>query len=235
VATSRHCISLEEAFVRRFRHLTPSLAISIVALIVALSGTALAAGYVITSTKQISPSVLKKLKGNKGSKGSAGLKGATGAAGAPGATGAPGAPGAAGPQGAQGVQGIPGPFTSVLPAGKTLRGTFAVRGIATNTGEESVGAISFGFTLASAPTVHYINFGTPAPAECPGTATEPQATAGNLCVYEGVAPMNTTVRGEFDAVGGANNIATTFGAVAYADAAAAGAYRTRGSWAVTSS
>jgi hypothetical protein len=102
-------------------------------------------------------------------------------------------------------------------------------------GEESVGAISFGFTLASAPTVRYINFGTPAPAECPGTATEPQATAGNLCVYEGVAPMNTTVRGEFDAVGGANNITTTFGAAVYADATAATAYRTRGSWAVTSS
>ena len=47
--------------------------------------------------------------------------------------------------------------------------------------------------------------------------------------------MNTTVRGEFDAVGGANNIATTFGAAVYADATAATAYRTRGSWAVTSS
>jgi Collagen triple helix repeat (20 copies) len=225
VLTVRHCIPVQEALVHRFRQLTPSLVISVVALIVVLSGSALAAGYVITSTKQIAPAVLKKLKGNKGPRGSFG---------AVGATGAPGATGPQGPQGAQGVQGVPGPFPDLLSSGKTLRGTFAVRGIATAAGEESIGAISFGFTLAAAPTVHYVDFGTPAPAECPGTAAAPQATPGNLCVYEAAAPLNSTVRGEFDAVGGLNNLATTFGAAVYADAAAATAYRTRGSWAVTS-
>jgi hypothetical protein len=49
------------------------------ALFVALGGTSLAAShYVINSTKQINPKVLKKLKGNKGPKGATGATGATG-------------------------------------------------------------------------------------------------------------------------------------------------------------
>jgi hypothetical protein len=216
--------------VRRSRHLSPSLVISILALVVALGGTAVAAGYVITSTKQIAPSVLKKLKGNRGAKGHAGARGATGANGASGPTGAAGAAGAQGPQG---VQGVPGAFTDVLPSGKTLRGTFAVRGTAAAPGEESIGPISFGFSLASAPTTHYINFGVAPPAECPGTAAAPQAKPGNLCVYEAGAPVNSTTRGEFDAVGGLNDGAAAFGAAVFTDATATGAYRIRGTWAVT--
>ncbi|HWF36708.1 MAG TPA: hypothetical protein VG295_15110, partial [Solirubrobacteraceae bacterium] len=47
------------------------------ALVLAMSGGAFAASkYIITSTKQIKPSVLSKLKGNRGP---AGPKGATGA------------------------------------------------------------------------------------------------------------------------------------------------------------
>jgi hypothetical protein len=61
------------------------------ALVFSMSGGALAAKhYLITSTKQIKPSVLKKLKGNAGK---------TGATGAPGATGKEGSPGKEGPQG----------------------------------------------------------------------------------------------------------------------------------------
>jgi hypothetical protein len=68
------------------------------ALFVASTGTSIAAGhYLITSTKQIKPSVLTKLKGAKGP---AGAKGATGAIGATGATGAAGAAGVAGAAGA---------------------------------------------------------------------------------------------------------------------------------------
>jgi hypothetical protein len=52
------------------------------ALFVALGGTSLAAShYVISSTKQINPKVLKKLKGNRGPAGPTGSTGATGATG----------------------------------------------------------------------------------------------------------------------------------------------------------
>jgi hypothetical protein len=56
------------------------------ALFVALGGTSLAAShFVITSTKQIKPSVIKKLKGNRGATGPKGVQGPQGAKGATGA------------------------------------------------------------------------------------------------------------------------------------------------------
>jgi hypothetical protein len=67
------------------------------ALVFSMSGGALAANhYLISSAKQINPTVLKKLKG------------ASGKAGAPGAQGAAGAAGAAGKEGAPGKEGVPG-------------------------------------------------------------------------------------------------------------------------------
>ena len=48
-------------------------AIAWLALFVALTGTSMAAShYVVSSTKQIKPSVIKKLKGNRGAGGSTG-------------------------------------------------------------------------------------------------------------------------------------------------------------------
>jgi hypothetical protein len=63
------------------------------ALFVALGGTSLAANhYLINSTKQISPKVLKKLRGSRGPRGAQGTAGARGATGATGATGPAGTP-----------------------------------------------------------------------------------------------------------------------------------------------
>jgi hypothetical protein len=65
------------------------------ALLIVLGGSATAAShYLITSTSQIKPSVLKKLEGRAGTNGT------------PGSPGTPGVPGA---PGVQGVQGPPGP------------------------------------------------------------------------------------------------------------------------------
>jgi hypothetical protein len=73
------------------------------ALVFAMTGGAYAANhYLITSTKQISPKVLKALKGNAGAPGAAGVQGPAGAA------------GPAGPQGPGGPEGKAGsPGTSV--------------------------------------------------------------------------------------------------------------------------
>jgi hypothetical protein len=60
----------------------------VVALVFALTGGALAAGhYLITSTKQISPKVLRSLRGARGARGARGTAGATGAKGAAGSNG----------------------------------------------------------------------------------------------------------------------------------------------------
>ena len=65
--------------------------ISILALVLAMGGTGLAAKkYLITSTNQIAPTVLKKLHGARGASGPAGPAGANGAPGANGANGAAG-------------------------------------------------------------------------------------------------------------------------------------------------
>ncbi len=80
------------------------------ALIFAMSGGALAAShYLISSTKQISPKVLKALKGRAGKTGATGPEGPAGKAGSTGGTGATGATGATGFEGSEGKPGKQGP------------------------------------------------------------------------------------------------------------------------------
>jgi hypothetical protein len=82
------------------RHLSYANVAATLALVFAMSGGALAASrYLITSTHQISPKVLKSLRG------SAGHQGIPGVAGAPGLTGATGTTGNTGPRGATGETG----------------------------------------------------------------------------------------------------------------------------------
>ena len=72
----------------------------VIAVLFALTGGAVAAGhYLITSTKQISPRVLKSLRGARGARGARGL---------PGPRGVAGAAGAAGTNGVNGTNGING-------------------------------------------------------------------------------------------------------------------------------
>jgi hypothetical protein len=67
---------------------SPAAVVAVLALFVALGGTAVAAHhFLITSAKQIKPSVLRELKGATGRPGPAGPAGSQGASGAPGAQG----------------------------------------------------------------------------------------------------------------------------------------------------
>ena len=68
----------------------------------------------------------------------------------------------------------------------------------------------------SGRTAHVVAEGGPPTAQCPGTVDAPQAAPGHLCVYEG-----GTVS------------ADRFGWVAQISSVAAGAFQSRGTWAVT--
>ena len=166
------------------------------ALMFAMTGGAYAASkYVITSTKQISPKVLKALKGASGANGAAGVAGAAGPAGPAGpggpagALGAKGEPGAAGKEGAPGKEGKEGsPWTAggTLPSEKTETGTWTFAA-----GKEGpvLATISFTLPLAkalSATEVHYVG-PTGNGSTCPGLAAGPKAEPGNLCVYQTIA------------------------------------------------
>lgn len=86
------------------RRFTFANVVAVIALLFSMSGAAIAARhYLITSTRQISPKVLRELRGRNGQ------RGATGQSGAAGPQGATGSQGAAGPQGVTGPQGPAGP------------------------------------------------------------------------------------------------------------------------------
>ena len=89
------------------------MVVAVIALVFALTGSAVAAKrYLITNTQQISPAALKqiaKLAAKQGAQGVAGTPGAPGAPGTAGATGAAGAEGKEGAAGKEGVAGPPGP------------------------------------------------------------------------------------------------------------------------------
>ena len=94
-----------------------------------------------------------------------------------------------------------------------------------------LGSFSFGVTLASAPTVHYINAGAPVPAGCAGTLAAPDALPGNLCVFEQAA-VNVSGRYIGRGSNGAIGQADPFGFTMEFDSTGGGGTFARGTWAV---
>jgi hypothetical protein len=137
-----------------------------------MSGGALAAGhYLISSTKQISPAVLKKLHGARGAAGLSGPVGPQGPGGEQGIKGRVGPPGPEGPS-----------ALSPLVAGSTESGDFTVSLPSAAGAELLQGAVSFPIPLAERiPAEHVVFTKTSAPVErCAGPG---QASRGYLCIY----------------------------------------------------
>jgi hypothetical protein len=88
---------------------SPAMIVAVLALVVAMGGTAIAAKhYLITSLGQIAPKVRGKLAGVPGPQGPVGAKGATGASGPRGAAGVDGHNGINGTDGTNGTDGVDG-------------------------------------------------------------------------------------------------------------------------------
>jgi hypothetical protein len=185
------------------------------ALFFSMSGGALAAGhYLITSTKQIKPSVLSALKGKAGPAGANGANGAAGSTGPAGPAGAAGVKGETGTEGKEGKEGKPGkegkagkegsPWTDggTLPLEKTETGTWSFGA----TPIEAEGKLTFevpiSFSIPLKENIegahsHYVTKSEQeaksGPSECQGSFEKPSAAPGSLCVYE----KETNLKGEF--------------------------------------
>jgi len=230
---------------RRRMHVSPATAIATLALVFAMTGGAYAAGkYLITSTKQISPKVLKALKGKAGPAGAAGAQGPAGPAGKEGPVGkeGPAGKGERGEKGEKGETGATGQtgYTSTLPSGKTERGTWSF-GPTTAAATQQV-SISFGIPLAAPLNEEHVFLVTAeqekehkVPVACGGTRNEPQATKGNLCVYGAAEHHGTQLNPYFlnPELEEVNPIgAGVGGAVMYFENAPEGSIG-RGTWVVT--
>jgi hypothetical protein len=186
------------------RHLNYANVVATFALVFAMSGGALAAShYLISSPKQIKPSVLKSLTGKAGPAGAAGANGATGPAGPTGpggpqgaagtnGTGTNGTDGTNGKEGKEGKEGPPGPTEfKVLPSGQSEHGVLGFTGEEGEVEGYKTLPLSFSIPLPAAieeaqeaTNVHVVEYGETAPEECEeGTLAEPKAAPGNLCIY----------------------------------------------------
>ena len=223
--------------VARFVRVSPAMVVAVLALFVAVGGSADAAKRLITGRDIKNASITGLDVKNKSLTAAdirGQLRGSRGPVGPPGPTGAQGTQG---PQGVPGIQGPVGPFPDGdLPAGKTLRGAWASGGVATAAIQYAWDNISFGFRFASAPRAHIRPVGAAATGECPGSVAAPEAAAGQLCVYTQVSlnVIQTLLCDPASNVCGSNT-QNRYGTTVRATSNAAGIFYAWGTWAATSS
>jgi hypothetical protein len=143
-------------------------------------------------------------------------------------------PGPRGPVGATGAVGPAGPQTSTLASGQTLRGTYNLDIEAAAPGDGVGGDISFGLNLPQRPRVEIVPKNGPATSNCPGSAANPQASKGFLCVYKLTETTNTDGIAVCDlGCESEESAADTWGAELFLFANAKGRVFSDGTWAVT--
>jgi hypothetical protein len=161
------------------RHLTYANLAATLALLFAMSGGALAAShYLINSTRQINPKVLKRLKGNRGPRGRAGIPGIA----IQGPSGTNGLRGQRGEQGHEGPEGLSA--LSTLPPGRSESGVYGLAPANTVTTGALKQSVSFGLALPAAikpANIEYTPSATPT-TNCVGPG---KAARGFLCIYSG--------------------------------------------------
>ncbi|HEY4997279.1 MAG TPA: hypothetical protein VII03_04725 [Solirubrobacteraceae bacterium] len=163
------------------RHLSYANVAATLALLFAMSGGALAAShYLINSTHQINPKVLRRLKGNRGPRGPAGIRGIA----IQGPSGASGAKGAKGDQGRQGPAGLSA--LSTLPSGESESGVYGIVTPNSATSGALKQSVSFALQLGAALKPTSIEY-TPSATATTNCAGPGHAARGFLCIYSGGA------------------------------------------------
>ena len=212
---------------------TAGFVLSIIALCLALTGGAYAAGGGLTGKQKKEVKAIAKSFQGTGPAGAAGTNGTNGKDGAPGAAGDNGAPGTNGKSvavtaadcnglggaevkqegagsgtdvcnGEPGAKGDPWALDNQLPAGATETGIWSINTKASASGNEfflPAVAISFPIPLAAALDADHIHFVTSPEGPCTGTAEEPTAENGHLCVYGIVFTGQTPLLGGFGTAG----------------------------------
>jgi hypothetical protein len=161
--------------------------VAVIALAVAIGGTAAVAGEKLTASAKKSAKVKRGPRGPKGPRGPAGPAGPQGPQGIPGVGGQ------------DGVDGDPWTAGGTLPAGETETGVFAASGrrqTITDGNKDPVdvgpsadsAAISFTIPLGAPLDGSHVVFidvvgANPDPVNCPGEMDVPAAAPGYLCVY----------------------------------------------------
>jgi hypothetical protein len=234
---------------------SPALVLSIIALVVACTGTAVAVQSLVTSAqikngtiklKDLSPGVRKALLSNVGATGPAGAKGTNGIKGSTGPTGLKGATGATGATG----QGATSIFDGgSIPSGKTIRGAWGGRYITAVEGNQQNSyllSVSFPLPAPVPLTDSKVQFGAntagpvgDADPECTGSVANPTAPPGKVCIYSNEGPngtrSNSTLTGFKLSAAGIDTSADRYGfEVRIVDAGTVpGTLRAEGTWAYT--
>jgi hypothetical protein len=197
------------------------------ALVLAMSGGALAANhYLINSTKQINPKVLKKLHGARGRRGAIGPNGVLGPQGVTGPLGP------RGPRGEKGDNGFSA--LSLLPKGSTESGDFAVSVPASAVeGDGLADAVTFSIPLTTPigegqvpPPTPVAN---PTKPECPGPGL---ALKGFLCLYTSTS-ANLKFEGAYNPEASEGKGSGRFGFATKWSVEKDGAGEVTGTWSVT--
>lgn len=127
--------------------------------------------------------------------------------------------------------------SGTLASGQTITGDWSISGFpATAAGNYLWTAVSFPVKLATAPVAPTANFipapGTASTASCPGTVSNPQAAAGQVCVYARTCG-NADISCLFSTGGAGCGAADAYGFGVYMTSIAAGQAYCYGTWAVT--